>query len=86
MIFEKGIYSGNIVVYENSSFCEKYLEEGTSISLEVDMNKRILYFFIGDELFPGCVSNIPDNVYFGVYYYFIFIFFSFVIIICYSSI
>jgi hypothetical protein len=83
MIFEEGIYCGNIQVCKNSSFREKYLEEGTSISLEVDMNKKTLYFFIDNELFPGCVSDIPENVYFGVYYYFIFMFFSFMIIICY---
>jgi hypothetical protein len=57
-------------IYANSSFLIKdssrVIPVGAVVALELDMNTRVLYFFVGDEQLPWCVTSVPDGVCFAV--------------------
>jgi hypothetical protein len=62
MIFSGGIYTGTTYHIFSS---HPFTTNGT-VTLELNMNERVLFFWVNGVLVPHVIINIPVGVYFGV--------------------
>lgn len=58
-----GIYCGNEEKIKGSFF---HCSNKTTITLEIDANSHILYFFVNGEQVPHCIVSVPSSVLFAV--------------------